>query len=114
MSFGLNLKTERSKKGYSQEELAKKVGIHPNHLSRYERNMVSPSIDVVSKIAKEFNMSIDSLFFGKTAQSNDSINDSELLDLFKQTEKLTEKQKSTIKDLLSAFILKSDLKNQLS
>ena len=50
--LGKRIKLLREEKSISQEELAKKVGVHTNHLSRYERDLTSPSIDVVIKMAQ--------------------------------------------------------------
>jgi len=113
MSFGKRIKQLRTENKISQEELANKIGIHANHLSRYERDVTSPSIEVVKKIAEALEVSIDTLVFGE--QNNiDGINDRELVALFKKVQFLPNKQKDTVKDFLSAFVLKADLKQKLA
>jgi transcriptional regulator with XRE-family HTH domain len=62
--FGENLKRLRVEKNISQEEMAKKIKVHANHLSRYERGLSAPSIEVVEKMAKLLDVSIDELVFG--------------------------------------------------
>ncbi len=37
--FADNLKRLRTEKGISQEDLANKIHVHSNHLSRYERGL---------------------------------------------------------------------------
>ena len=44
----------------------------------------------------------------------DDINDLELASLFKKAQLLSDKQKDTVKDFLSAFVLKADLTQKLS
>ncbi len=114
MNFASNLKVFRAGKKISQEELANKIGIHPNHLSRYERGLASPSIDVVQKMAEAFEISIDQLVFGMEQNIDASINDRELVSLFKKVQLLTDKQKEMVKEFLSSFVLKTNLQQQLA
>ncbi len=65
MTFGKKIAIERKKKGYSQDELAKKVGTISVTIGRYERDEIKPSIDVASKLADALNISLDYLT-GKT------------------------------------------------
>lgn len=65
MSFGKTISTERKKKGFSQEELAKMVGTISVTIGRYERDEIKPSIDIASKIADALGISLDYLT-GKT------------------------------------------------
>jgi len=112
--FADNLKKARAGKNVSQDELAKKIGVHATHVSRYERGLSAPSIDVVQKIAETLEVSIDELVFGSEAlQVESKINDRELISLFSKVQILNEKQKETVKDLISAFILKADLQQKL-
>jgi transcriptional regulator with XRE-family HTH domain len=113
MSFGKNLKDARVAKNISQEDLAKKIGVHANHISRYERDLSNPSIEVVQKIAATLDISIDELVYGKENNAELAVSDRELISLFKSVQLLTSRQKETVKDLLSAFVLKADLKGKL-
>lgn len=114
-SFGDNLKRFRVEKNFSQQELADAIGMHSTHLSRYERNLTAPSIDVVKKIADVLGMSIDTLIYGgQDERAKGSINDNELLTMFAKVQSLSNRQQDTIKDFLSAFILKSDLQKNLA
>ena len=42
------------------------------------------------------------------------INDKELASLFKKTQLLSDKQKQTVKDLISAFVFQKDIQKQLT
>ncbi len=61
MSLGKRLLEWRKSKSMSQTELANRIGIHKNVLGKYEREEVKPSIDVATKIADFFNVSLDYL-----------------------------------------------------
>lgn len=112
MLFAENLKHLRATKKLSQADFAKEIGVHVTHLSRYERGLSSPSLEVVQKIAEVLNVSIDILVYGENNIEND-IKDKELISLFRKTQNLTERQKETVKDFLSAFVLKIDLSEKL-
>jgi transcriptional regulator with XRE-family HTH domain len=111
--FSENLKQLRADKKLSQADFAKKIGVHVTHLSRYERGLSSPSLEVVQKIVEVLNISIDTLVFGQE-NIEDGINDKELASLFKKTQSLSDKQKQTVKDLISAFVFQKDIQKQLA
>jgi len=66
MDFGDNMMLLRKKKKLSQAALGKIIGTSGDVVGRYERGDITPSIDVVSKIADTLEVSIDFLI-GKTS-----------------------------------------------
>lgn len=50
--LGENIKKAREKLGKTQEEIALKAEIHVTYLSRIERGVVNPSMEVLENIAK--------------------------------------------------------------
>ena len=65
MSFGKTVSELRKQHKISQEELAKNIGVHQNVIGRYEREEAKPSIDIATKLADIFKVSLDYLV-GKT------------------------------------------------
>lgn len=65
MDFGDNVMLLRKKKKLSQSALGKIIGTSGDVIGRYERGDITPSIDVVSKIADALEVSVDYLI-GKT------------------------------------------------
>jgi transcriptional regulator with XRE-family HTH domain len=61
MLFGQRLLEVRKKRKVSQDELAKRIGVHAPIIGRYERNEVKPSIEVAAKIAEAIGVSLDYL-----------------------------------------------------
>ena len=113
-NFGANLKRFRAEKGFSQEAFASKIGVHVTNLSKYERNKSVPSLEIAEKMASVLEMSLDELVYGEqNEKAKITIADNELLSLFNKTQQLSDDQKKTVMDLLSAFLLKSNLKQQL-
>lgn len=111
--FGSILKSLRNEKGFSQEAFAGKIGIHVTNLSKYERNLSIPSLEVAKRMAEVLEISIDRLAYGENKAVN-TIEDTDLLSLFNKAQNLSKKQKETVKDFLSAFVLKADLTQKLT
>ena len=61
MSFGNNLKKIRQDCNLTQEELARKIDTSRSNIANYENNKNMPSIDVLSKLSKVLDCSIDYL-----------------------------------------------------
>ena len=59
--FGLRLKSLRLKKGLTQSQLAKKLELTRSSISYYEKNAVYPSIEILIKICRYFDVSADFL-----------------------------------------------------
>ena len=61
MDLGTKIKNIRYNNNISQEEMAKVLKINRNYLSRIETNKSLPTAEVLTRLAQEFNISIDSL-----------------------------------------------------
>jgi len=70
MKIGNNIKLYRKKKGLTQKQLAEKIGTTDSAITRYESNSREPSIEIITKIAKALNISINELLDDKVV-SND-------------------------------------------
>lgn len=70
MKFGDKLVELRKKNGYSQEELAEKLGVSRQSVSKWESNNTYPETDKIVQIANIFDCSMDDLI-------NDKITDVE-------------------------------------
>lgn len=110
ISIGKQIQDLRKKNDLSQAQLAEKIGVSLTQLQRYENKGVQPPADVLKKLADTFNTSIDFLVYGNSEQkAKQTIKDNELLTQFKAVEELDNKDKSTIKDIIDAFIKRSKL-----
>ena len=61
MSLQERVKQLRKEQGWSQGELAERVGGDPAQISRYENGRITPSADAVVKLAEVFDVSTDYL-----------------------------------------------------
>lgn len=115
ITFAENLKKIRQEKGLTQDELGKRVGVHPNHISRYERGETSPSAEILKTFADALEVTIDELVVGnRKSQIISSIKDLDLLRLIQQIETLNEEEKETVKSLIDAFIFRQETKKRLT
>lgn len=113
ISIGEQIQKLRKGNNLNQSQLAEKIGVSLTQLQRYENKGVQPPADILKKLADTFNTSIDFLVYGDSEQkAQQSIKDNELLSQFKAVEQLDSKDKSTIKDIIDAFIKRSKL-NQI-
>ena len=63
MLLGERIKDLRKEGGWSQGELAEKVGTDARQISRYENGRITPSLDAIVRIAEVLNVSVDHLVF---------------------------------------------------
>jgi transcriptional regulator with XRE-family HTH domain len=70
MILGDNVMLLRKKKSLSQADLGKIIGTSGDVIGRYERGDITPSVEVVSKIADALEVSVDYLL-GKTKMELD-------------------------------------------
>ncbi|HET8670427.1 MAG TPA: helix-turn-helix transcriptional regulator [Candidatus Saccharimonadales bacterium] len=60
--FGKQVRALRRAKGWSQEELADKAGLHRTYIGSVERGEQNVSIDNIAKLAKTLGVSLSFLF----------------------------------------------------
>jgi transcriptional regulator with XRE-family HTH domain len=69
IQLGLRLKEVRNKRGLSQTELAKLVGVTPSTISQVESNLIYPSLPALVKMAEVLSVEVSSFFQGRTDMS---------------------------------------------
>ena len=76
MTVGEKIKQARKAKKLTQVELAELAGVHSNHLSRLERGVFQPSVDVLRSLASALDVSVDFLL----SEEEESITEVHLAD----------------------------------
>lgn len=87
------LKALRVQYGYSQKQVAEKIGISPSIVSGYETGERTPSTEILLSLSYLYNVSTDYLLGKLTAAP------SAMLDI----SKLTDKQKAALSSLIEAI-----------
>jgi len=100
MNIGDKITALRKAKKISQADLAKEAGVSREIIGRYERNEVSPSVDVAKKIADAFEVSLDYLAGG----SDKAAFDKQTLKLIDEIEELEPSVKDKLIFLANAII----------
>lgn len=70
--FNENLKTMRKAKGYTQEELAIKLNVVRQTVSKWEKGLSVPDADVLSKIADILDTKVSTLLGGTITDEDDN------------------------------------------
>jgi len=99
MGFEKRLAELRKQHKISQEELAKKIGVHQNVIGRYERGEARPSIELATKLANALEVSLDYLV-GNT----DIELDKAIIDKIITIQKLPDEDKNCIMYSLDGLI----------
>ena len=100
MNIGDKITALRKAKKISQADLAKEAGVSREIIGRYERNEVSPSVDVAKKIADALEVSLDYLAGG----SDKAAFDKQTLKLIDEIEELEPSTKDKLIFLANAII----------
>jgi transcriptional regulator with XRE-family HTH domain len=108
MDFGSLVVEQRKKKKISQTELASQLGIHKNVLGRYERNEVSPSVEIARKIADILDVSLDYLT-GKV----DVEMDKDIQKLILEVSMFEDEDRKNIFSVIEAFVAKRKIQSIL-
>ncbi len=62
MNIGNKIKQLRQRSGYTQEQLAGRIGVSPQTVSKWETGTSMPDITLLPCLAEEFGVSVDELF----------------------------------------------------
>jgi transcriptional regulator with XRE-family HTH domain len=112
MSFGQKLRDLREERNLSQAEVGKAVGVYQRHVSAWENGVNKPALENIMHLARFFGVSIDYLVFDNVPREGiEAINDFELYQKFRATEKLSVNDRKVISDMVDAFLFKLTVKN---
>ena len=92
MDFGSKIVQLRKDKSLSRDKLAKEVGTSSAIIGRYERNEITPSVEVAAKIADALGVSLDYLVGG----SDKMILDKKLVKRIEDIEALPAEEKDKV------------------
>ena len=99
MTLGEHILILRKQKKFSQSVLGKAIGTSGDIIGRYERDIMSPSIDVIIKLADTLGVSIDFLVGKTTIQI-----DHEALNRLEELSKLPNDQKNQVFNVIDALV----------
>lgn len=102
MAIGDKIQMLRKQQGWSQQQLAKKIGTSGPIVGRYERGEMTPSVEVAKKLADTFEVTLDFLVddTGKTAE----IKDKAMLQRIMELQALDAEDQKTIVHVLDSLL----------
>ena len=107
VKFPEKLRLARQQKGFTQGQLAQRVGSDSQRISKYERGVMVPTTAILVKLADALDVSLDYLLRDAEDRPIGKIRDATLLNQFAQIDSLADDDKQLVKGLLDAFIKKS-------
>jgi transcriptional regulator with XRE-family HTH domain len=100
LNIGNKLILLRKEKGWSQGDLAEKLGASREIIGKYERNENLPSIEMALKISKAFGVTVDFLL----GVGEYSSYDVDIIDRIKNIQKLDESTKSILFNIIDTYV----------
>jgi transcriptional regulator with XRE-family HTH domain len=102
MAIGDKIQMLRKQHGWSQKQLAKKIGTSGPIVGRYERGEMTPSVEVAKKLADTFDVTLDYLVddTGRAAE----IKDKAMLRRLMEIQALDTEDQKTIVHVLDSLL----------
>ncbi len=100
----------RKERGWTQSEVADKIGISVGQVKKYEKGDSAPTLHILAKIATVFGVSADVLVFADGTGVAGRKLDAELLRRFEKVAQLPEREKDAVLVLIDSVIAKQTLK----
>lgn len=110
MVLGERIRQLRTERGWSQDELAAHVGSDARGISRYENGRITPSLDVLVRIAEVFNTSLDYLAVEGTPRRPLRVEDPGLTENLAQASELGPEERAALLNVLDALLTKTRVK----
>jgi transcriptional regulator with XRE-family HTH domain len=94
--FPFKLKELRKNRGWSQGQLAKKIDADLQRISKYERGVIWPTMELMVKLAKVFDVSIDFLIRDDQNTAVTKIRNQKLLNRLEAINNLPQEDQETV------------------
>ncbi len=103
MDLGNKIKNIRYRNDINQAEMAAILKINRNYLSRIETNKSLPTVEVLARMADEFNISIDDLLGINAHSDNNIMKEKKIKKIMQYTESLNNKELDFVINILSVM-----------
>lgn len=105
MDLGNMIAKLRKEKNWSREDLGKEVGTSGAIIGRYERNEITPSVEVAANIANALEVSLDFLVGAASA----TVKDKKMIYRLELLEKIAKEDKDTILKVVDSLLKDAQL-----
>jgi transcriptional regulator with XRE-family HTH domain len=107
-SLGDRLQQLRKTAGWTQKQLAERLGVDWSVIRNYEHGLSQPPAFALHKLANVFNVSVDYLVDGQN-QRTEMFHDKELLEFCLRADGLDLIRRGLLKEFIDTLLLKADL-----
>ena len=104
VNFPEHLALLRKEKGFTQPQLAEKIGVHVAQVRRYEAGTSQPTLDVIRNLAIAFGVPSDQLIFDKDERGPDA----DLKLQFEAVSRFDPESKKVVQQVLDSMILQQE------
>lgn len=73
MMIGIRIALLRASAGWSQAELARRIGVSASAVGMYEQGRREPSLDLVVRLAQEFGVTTDYMLMGSSLHPDSAV-----------------------------------------
>jgi transcriptional regulator with XRE-family HTH domain len=108
---GERIRLLRKEKNWSQIELAKKVNSDARQISLYENGKITPSPDMIVKIAQVFEVSTDYLLIENAPKKRLILDDENLSSYLEDIKNLEDDDKKCLFHMIESFKIKKRIKS---
>jgi transcriptional regulator with XRE-family HTH domain len=110
--FGLRLRALREKRGLTQVELARMIGVHKVQLLRYEHGAASPTAERIVGMARALRVTADALLRGdRKGEETLPFGNVRLYERFRELDRLPKQDQETVLHLVDAVLAKHQLEH---
>lgn len=107
-ALGPRIRELRLRKGWSQEDLAQRVGVRQKQISSYERGVNVPSGEILIALARAFDISLDYLAqMAPLDAPQVAIADLDLVEKVQLVDKLGDEERRLVKSVMDLVVMKS-------
>jgi transcriptional regulator with XRE-family HTH domain len=110
MALAERVKQLRNQQGWSQGDLAERIGADPAQISRYENGRITPSADALVRLAETFDVSCDYLLIDDAARRPFRPPEDALGDRLAGLAELGETDRELVLSFIDALVTKTRLK----
>jgi transcriptional regulator with XRE-family HTH domain len=111
LPLGERMKQLRKERGWSQADVAGRIGADGRQISRYENGRITPSLDALAKIAEAFDVSTDYLLFEDASRRPLRVVDNGLAERLGDLGALGEEDRRSVLRILDALIAKNKVRS---
>lgn len=114
MALGDKIASLRKQRGWTQDILAEKVGVHHNHVSRWENSRMRPATKTLRKLAALFSVSLDELINDEQPPTELLGKDVELVEKFRMVQEFGAEDRAVLFHLIDLMATQKQMEQLLA